>query len=668
MAQNNNKNEKQPQSPDNSDQNDGRSMYPLRRQILSTIVWVAVILIASSWFWSSFGNDQGNTASISYSTFRQQVQSGNVERVIVSGEQIQGDFVELFTPDVETDETGEEQPVEAAEQFVTYLPSFGDDTLLPLLEAQGVTVETRPVSDVDWWSILASVLPFLLFIGLGFLIFRGIQSQGRNVMSIGKNRAKLYEQQDKEGRTTFDDVAGADGAKTELREIVGFLKDSERYKRLGAETPKGVLLVGPPGTGKTLLARAVAGEAEVPFFSISGSDFMEMFVGVGASRVRKMFEEAKKSAPCIIFIDEIDSIGRRRGAGLGGGHDEREQTLNQLLSELDGFQPSQNVIVIAATNRPDILDPALLRPGRFDRRITVDLPTTQSREAILKIHAKGKPLASTVDLKEIARGTPGFSGADLKNMLNEAALLAARHDKNVIEPDDIEEARDKILMGLEREGLALTEEERELIAYHEAGHAVVAAVLPHADPVHKVTIIPRGRAMGVTQQLPEREKYIYPREYMVDRLAVMMGGRAAENLMLDTSTSGAENDLKQATQLARRMVIEWGMSERLGRVAWGGERQQVFLGEEIAHRRDYSETTAREIDNEVKTILDEAFVCATDTLETHRAGMERLVAALLDKEEVMGQEVLEMLDVEESTDESASTYVNANGYKVSSLD
>ncbi|MCB0193071.1 MAG: ATP-dependent zinc metalloprotease FtsH [Anaerolineae bacterium] len=643
-------------------------MYPLRRQILSTIVWVAVILIASSWFWSSFGNDQGNTASISYSTFRQQVQSGNVERVIVSGEQIQGDFVELFTPDVETDETGEEQPVEAAEQFVTYLPSFGDDTLLPLLEAQGVTVETRPVSDVDWWSILASVLPFLLFIGLGFLIFRGIQSQGRNVMSIGKNRAKLYEQQDKEGRTTFDDVAGADGAKTELREIVGFLKDSERYKRLGAETPKGVLLVGPPGTGKTLLARAVAGEAEVPFFSISGSDFMEMFVGVGASRVRKMFEEAKKSAPCIIFIDEIDSIGRRRGAGLGGGHDEREQTLNQLLSELDGFQPSQNVIVIAATNRPDILDPALLRPGRFDRRITVDLPTTQSREAILKIHAKGKPLASTVDLKEIARGTPGFSGADLKNMLNEAALLAARHDKNVIEPDDIEEARDKILMGLEREGLALTEEERELIAYHEAGHAVVAAVLPHADPVHKVTIIPRGRAMGVTQQLPEREKYIYPREYMVDRLAVMMGGRAAENLMLDTSTSGAENDLKQATQLARRMVIEWGMSERLGRVAWGGERQQVFLGEEIAHRRDYSETTAREIDNEVKTILDEAFVCATDTLETHRAGMERLVAALLDKEEVMGQEVLEMLDVEESTDESASTYVNANGYKVSSLD
>ena len=668
MAQNNNKNEKQPQSPDNSDQNDGRSMYPLRRQILSTIVWVAVILIASSWFWSSFGNDQGNTASISYSTFRQQVQSGNVERVIVSGEQIQGDFVELFTPDVETDETGEEQPVEAAEQFVTYLPSFGDDTLLPLLEAQGVTVETRPVSDVDWWSILASVLPFLLFIGLGFLIFRGIQSQGRNVMSIGKNRAKLYEQQDKEGRTTFDDVAGADGAKTELREIVGFLKDSERYKRLGAETPKGVLLVGPPGTGKTLLARAVAGEAEVPFFSISGSDFMEMFVGVGASRVRKMFEEAKKSAPCIIFIDEIDSIGRRRGAGLGGGHDEREQTLNQLLSELDGFQPSQNVIVIAATNRPNILDPALLRPGRFDRRITVDLPTTQSREAILKIHAKGKPLASTVDLKEIARGTPGFSGADLKNMLNEAALLAARHDKNVIEPDDIEEARDKILMGLEREGLALTEEERELIAYHEAGHAVVAAVLPHADPVHKVTIIPRGRAMGVTQQLPEREKYIYPREYMVDRLAVMMGGRAAENLMLDTSTSGAENDLKQATQLARRMVIEWGMSERLGRVAWGGERQQVFLGEEIAHRRDYSETTAREIDNEVKTILDEAFVCATDTLETHRAGMERLVAALLDKEEVMGQEVLEMLDVEESTDESASTYVNANGYKVSSLD
>jgi len=630
--------------PDRQNPNSGRAIW---RRIGTTVIWVLLILTVVPWFWNNtFGDNQAETVDLSYSDFREQLQAGNIDRVIVAGDQLQGEFVEPIPPESAADEATDEESTATVSQFVTYLPSFGDESLLPLLEAHNVEIETRPESDIPWFALLANVVPILLFIGLGVLIFRGIQSQGRNVMSIGQSRAKLYDQENQKEPTTFDDVAGADGAKTELAEIVGFLKEPERYARLGAETPKGVLLVGPPGTGKTLLARAVAGEAGAPFFSISGSDFMEMFVGVGASRVRQMFTEAKKAAPCIIFIDEIDSIGRRRGAGLGGGHDEREQTLNQLLSELDGFEPSENVIVIAATNRPDILDPALLRPGRFDRQITVDLPTMSSRVEILKIHAHGKPLASDIDLKEIARGTPGFSGADLKNMLNEAALLAGRKGKNVINNVDVEEARDKILMGLEREGLVLTDEECQLIAYHEAGHAVVAAVLPQADPVHKVTIVPRGRAMGVTQQLPEREKYIYPREYMLDRLAVMMGGRAAENLIFDTATSGAENDLIQATQLARRMVVNWGMSQRLGRVAWGGQREQIFLGEEIAHRRDYSEATAKEIDEEVKTILDEAYTCAVDTLETNRTGLDRLAGTLLNKEEVMGDEVLDLLDLQ----------------------
>jgi cell division protease FtsH len=392
-----------------------------------------------------------------------------------------------------------------------------------------------------------------------------------------------------------------------------------------------------------LLARAVAGEADVPFFSMSGSDFMEMFVGVGASRVRDLFDKAKKASPSIIFIDEIDSIGRRRGAGLGGGHDEREQTLNQLLAALDGFEPNESVIVMAATNRPDILDPALLRPGRFDRQITVDLPTLASRVAILKIHAHNKPLAGDVDLEEMARGTPGFSGADLRNLLNEAALLAARRRKEQIEAEDIDEARDKILMGLERDNLALTDEELKLLAYHEAGHAILAAVLPHADPIHKVTIVPRGQAMGVTQQLPEQEKYIYPREYMLDRMAVMMGGRAAEDMVFNTATSGAANDFKQATQLARRMVMDWGMSEKLGPVSLGGDQDQVFLGNEIARRREFSETTAREVDLEIRAVLDEAYTRASETLRKQRQALDKLAELLLEREEVAGQDVLELV-------------------------
>jgi cell division protease FtsH len=602
----------------------------------SALVWLFVAIAIIFWLWNPFGG-LSNIPQISYSTFRQQLETGNIEQVTVKGERIQGTLKKPAEAQVAKSETI------TYTNFVTYLPSFGDDKLLPLLEDQKVKIETQPTSNFSWSGIILTVLPFLLLIGLGYLLLRRMGAQGQGIFSMGKSRARLYDRH--EERTTFDDVAGVHGAKAELEEIIDFLKEPARFQSLGGEIPKGVLLVGPPGTGKTLLARAVAGEASAPFFSITGSDFMEMFVGVGASRVRDMFEEAKKVAPSIIFIDELDSIGRRRGAGLGGGHDEREQTLNQLLSELDGFEPNESVIVMAATNRPDILDPALLRPGRFDRRITVDLPTTRDRQEILRIHARNKLLADEIDLEQVARGTPGFSGADLENMLNEAALLAARKDKEAVEQEDIEEARDKILMGLEREGLALTDEECKLLAYHEAGHAIVTVVLPNADPIHKVTIVPRGRAMGVTQQLPEREKYIYPREYMLDRLAVMMGGRAAENLVFGTATSGAENDLKQATQLARKMVLDWGMSERIGHLALGGRREQVFLGEEIAQRREYSETTAREVDEEIRAILDEAYGRAASTLQEYRDKLDRLADVLLQKEEVPGKEVLELVGV-----------------------
>ena len=407
--------------------------------------------------------------------------------------------------------------------------------------------------------------------------------------------------------------------------------------------PKGILLVGPPGTGKTLIARAVAGEANVPFFSITGSNFMEMFVGVGAARVRDMFDNAKKVAPSIIFIDELDSIGRHRGAGIGGGHDEREQTLNQLLSEMDGFEKNDNVIIVAATNRPDILDPALLRPGRFDRTVTVDLPTLENRIAILQIHARNKPLADDVDFGKIARSTPGFSGADLENLLNEAAILAARRRKQKIEWQDVEDARDKVVLGLKRENINLTQEEIRILAYHESGHSIVAMVLPYADPIFKVTIVPRGQSMGVTQQLPERDRYLYNREYAMDRLAVMLGGRVAERIYFGTSTSGAEADLKQATQLARKMILDWGMSERLGSVAYGDRRQQVFLGEQIAQGRDYSEQTAREIDEEVKAFLQEAASMARNVIENNREGIEHLVEALIKKEELAGEEVVRIL-------------------------
>ncbi len=609
------------------------------------LIWLFVLLIAiAPSAWNLWRADAGRV-EIDYSTFREQVQDGNVERVTVVGEEISGQLSEAAQKALE-----EGEPVEYTE-FVTYLPSFGDEGLLALLERQGVEVKTEPASDFSWWTVILNALPLLLIIGMSYLFINQMQSRGQNIFSIGRSRAKLYEK--REERTTFEDVAGAQGPKAELQEVIEFLKTPERFQRLGGEMPKGVLLVGSPGTGKTLMARAVAGEADVPFFSITGSDFMEMFVGVGASRVRDLFDEAKKASPSIIFIDELDSIGRRRGAGLGGGHDEREQTLNQLLSELDGFEPNEDVIVMAATNRPDILDSALLRPGRFDRRVTVDLPTMQDRVEILEIHARNKPLAGDVELERVARGTPGFSGADLENLLNEAALLAARRGADAIKQQDVDDARDKVLMGLERQNLALTEDECRLLAYHEGGHAVVAAVLPQADPIHKVTIVPRGRAMGVTQQLPERDKYVYAREYMLDRLAVMMGGRAAEAIVLDTATSGAESDLKQATKLARKMVLDWGMGERFRHVALGGRREQVFLGEEIAQRRDYSETTAREVDEEIRAILEQAYGRAQGALEDHRQALDRIANALLEREEIPGDEVLELLGVQESGDVSS---------------
>jgi cell division protease FtsH len=545
--------------------------------------------------------------------------------------------------------TAKDSPGAEYTNFVTYLPSFGDPDLLKNLRDKGVELETLPEKKGSFWRTFILFLPFIFLMLLVYMQYKRTQGQGGGLFSIGKSQATKYEHS--QADVTFNDVAGALGAKTELKEVVSFLKEPERIRNLGGKVPKGVMLVGPPGTGKTLLARAVAGEADAPFFSITGSDFMEMFVGVGAKRVRNLFEDAKKNAPSIIFIDEIDAIGRSRGAGLGGGHDEREQTLNQLLSELDGFEEKQDVIVMCATNRPDILDPALMRPGRFDRRIIVDLPNTKDRREILSIYAQNKKFDPDVDLDRLARGTPGFSGADLENMLNEAALLAARKQKDSISNQSIEEARDKILMGLVRQGLSMTEEEKRIVAYHEAGHAVVGALLDRADPVHKVSIVPRTQSMGVTQQLPEDEKYIYDREYLLHRLAVMMGGRAAESLVFGTATSGAGNDLQQATQLARQMVLEWGMSGRFEHMALGGRKEQVFLGEELGKPREYSESTAREVDSEVESVLGSAYSKAEEILSAERKAMDRLAEKLMNEDEVPGEEVYALIkDKQEETD------------------
>lgn len=589
-------------------------------------LWIFLLAVIGFLLWSPF--EEGGARSVSYSLFKDQLRAGNVTKITMTGDEVEG----TFESPVEIP-AGEEVTVEVS-RFQTHLPAVNDDELLPLVAEQGVELETRPEPGLGWAAVLMYLAPFLFLLLIGYFIFAQMRSRGQGMLSIGQSQAKLYDRT--KARVTFGDVAGTEGAKDELQHTVEFLKNPGYFKRLGGKIPKGVLLVGPPGTGKTLLARAVAGEADVPFFSTSGSDFVEMFVGIGASRVRKMFEEAKKAAPSIIFIDELDSVGRRRGAGIGGGHDEREQTLNQLLSEMDGFEANESVIVMAATNRPDVLDPAILRPGRFDRQVTVHLPNRQSRLMILRIHARTKRLKEDVDLERVARATPGFSGADLENLLNEAALLATLEKKEAIENCDIDAARDRIMLGRKREGVFLSQEDLRLLAYHEAGHATINILLPNTDPVEKITIVPRGQSMGVTQQLPEEERYIYRSDFILDYLTVMMGGRAAEELIFSTATSGAARDLDQATRLARKMVVEFGMSKALDQMHLGDSDHQVFLGEDIARQRDFSEATAELVDKEIRRILSEVYRRALNMLREHRKELDELAQRLLDEEEVSG--------------------------------
>jgi len=615
------------------------------KQPTGFIYWfyLIVFVVLGYWVLTDGSGFLGTQPEIEYSTFKEQLREDNVERVHIQGDRIDGTFrneQQLQITDADTT---------SYKNFLTVIPSFGDDRLTDLLEEKDVVISAESESDGFWWYFLIFSMPIFFLLIFGYIFYRRMQMQGRGMFNIGKSQAKL--QEPGKNKTTFDDIAGMDGAKTELREIIEFLKDPSRFEEIGAKLPKGVLLMGPPGTGKTLLARAVAGEANVPFYTITGSDFMEMFVGVGAKRVREMFKEAKEKSPAIIFIDEIDSIGRKRGAGLGGGHDEREQTLNQLLAELDGFEPSENVIVMAATNRPDILDKALLRPGRFDRQISVDLPSQNSRHEILKIHARNKSIDESVELKKIASSTPGFSGADLENLLNEASLYAGRNKRNKIIMDDIENARDKIMMGLEREGMQIDDEEKRILAYHEAGHAIVAAALPKSDPLHKVSVIPRGKAMGITMQLPEKEKYLYNKEYLLDRMAVIMGGRAAEQLIFNTATSGAQNDLMRVAKLSRKMVVEWGMSEKFGHLAFGSDDEDVFLGRDMTRQKSYSDSTAREIDQEVQSISREAYERAIDILKENREAFDKLADLLIEKEEVSGEEVLSLMNKKNDKDD-----------------
>jgi len=561
---------------------------------------------------------------ITYSQLLTAIEENRIAGVEVHGERLTGEF---------RNDGG---------AFETTTPMPNGD-LITAIEATGAEVSVKPMRTPLWQSILFSLLPILVLVGLFLLITRQMQVGARGAMGFGKSKAKLLTEH--KGRKTFEDVAGVDEAKDELQEVVDFLKDPGKFQRLGGKIPKGALLVGPPGTGKTLLARAVAGEAGVPFFSISGSDFVEMFVGVGASRVRDMFEQAKKNAPCIIFIDEIDAVGRHRGAGLGGGNDEREQTLNQLLVEMDGFESNEGIILIAATNRPDVLDPALLRPGRFDRQVVVPNPDVSGREKILRVHMKDVPLAADVNVKTLARGTPGFSGADLANLVNEAALMAARKDRKMVTHRDFEDAKDKVMMGSERKSMAMNEEEKRLTAYHEAGHAIVAINVKMADPVHKATIVPRGRALGMVMQLPEGDRYSMKHQQMIDRIAIMAGGRVAEELIFgkENITSGASSDIEQATKLARAMVTRWGFSDKLGTVAYGENQEEVFLGHSVARSQNVSEETARIIDEEVKRIVTEGWNAARKILKAKAKDHETLAQALLEYETLSGDEILALL-------------------------
>ena len=556
-----------------------------------------------------------------FSDFYASVEKGEVARVLIQGKTIHWEL-------------------KNDERFKTFAPE--DPELIKTLRDKGVRIEARPEDGEPWYiTLLVQWFPMFLLIGVWVFFMRQMQMGGGKAMSFGKSRAKLLTEN--QHRITFSDVAGVEEAKQELEEIIAFLKDPKKFTRLGGRIPKGVLLVGAPGTGKTLLARAIAGEAGVPFFSISGSDFVEMFVGVGASRVRDLFVQGKKQAPCIIFIDEIDAVGRHRGAGLGGGHDEREQTLNQLLVEMDGFETNEGVILIAATNRPDVLDPALLRPGRFDRRVVVPRPDVRGREEILRVHSRRVPLADGVDIGQLARGTPGFSGADLENLVNEAALLAARKNKDKVDMQDFELSKDKVLMGAERRSMILSDEERRTTAYHEAGHALVAKLIPDTDPVHKVTIIPRGMALGVTQQVPMDDRHTWSREYIHNRLAIMFGGRVAEELTSGQITTGAGDDIEKATDLARRMVCEWGMSENLGPMTFGKKEEQIFLGRDFTQTKDYSEQTAIEIDGEVRRILRDAYERAKRLLRSNLEILHRMATVLLEMEVLDGPEIDELL-------------------------
>jgi len=552
-----------------------------------------------------------------FSEFMTKLDKGEIERVIIKASHISA---------VMKDKT----------RIRTYSVEYPE--LVQVLRDRGVQIEAKPPDESPWYiTFLVTWGPFVLFLGLWFFLMRQMQMGGNKAMSFGKSRARLLTEERK--KVLFSDVAGVDEAKDEVLEIIEFLKDPRKFQKLGGRIPKGVLIVGPPGTGKTLLAKAIAGEANVPFFSISGSDFVEMFVGVGASRVRDLFEQGKKHAPCIIFIDEIDAVGRLRGAGLGGGHDEREQTLNQLLVEMDGFDTTEGVILVAATNRPDVLDPALLRPGRFDRQVVVNRPDLRGRAEILKVHTKKVPIATNVELEKIARGTPGFSGADLENLVNEAALWAARLNKKEVEVIDFEMAKDKVLMGAERKSLVLSDEEKRTTAYHEAGHALIAKLIPGTDPVHKVTIIPRGRALGVTMQLPVDDRHGYSKGYLLNQLAILMGGRVAEELVLNEMTTGAGNDIERATDLARKMVCEWGMSEKMGPLTFGKQNEQVFLGREMGSQRDFSDQIAMEIDQEVRRLVTENYERAKRLLTENMSSLKRLAEALLEKEVLDGSDI-----------------------------
>lgn len=579
-------------------------------------LWLVISLMMILLF-NLFNKPKPVQEKLGYSDFIAAVATGKITAVTIQGNEVFGKMTD-------------------GKEFRTFKPP--DALLSDKLLEKNVAISARPEEEkFSWFSIFISWFPLILLVGVWIFFMRQMQAGGGKAMAFGKSRAKLLTET--QGKITFEDVAGVDESKFELEEIIQFLKDPKKFTKLGGRIPKGVLLVGPPGTGKTLLARAVAGEAGVPFYSISGSDFVEMFVGVGASRVRDLFVQGKKSAPCIIFIDEIDAVGRHRGAGLGGGHDEREQTLNQLLVEMDGFESNEGVILIAATNRPDVLDPALLRPGRFDRQVVVPRPDVKGREAILKVHVKKTPLATDVKLEVIARGTPGFSGADLSNVVNEAALLAARKDKNTVDMSDFDDAKDKVLMGVERRSMVISEEEKKNTAYHEAGHTLVAKLIPGTDPIHKVSIIPRGMALGITMQLPIEDKHSYSKESLLNRIAVLMGGRAAEEIIFNSKTTGAGNDIERATDIARKMVCEWGMSDTLGPVTFGKKDEQIFLGRDMASHKNYSEATAVEIDGEIRHIVDESYKRVLKLLSDNIDILHRLSVELVEKENLSGAEV-----------------------------